>query len=219
MGVKALEKIKGIIFDLDGVLVFTDRYHYQAWKALADKLGADFTEKDNDRLRGVSRMASLEIVLEKYHGPALTQERKEALAAEKNETYRALLSNMTPGDVSDEVRDTLQALRNRGYKLSIGSSSKNAKFILERTELTGFFDAVSDGTNISRSKPDPEVFLKGAAFLGLEPEACAVVEDAAAGLEAAKAGGMTAVAIGSATASPLADIRLETFGDLLKYFA
>ena len=210
--------MKGIIFDLDGVICFTDKYHYQAWKALADRIGVEFTEQDNERLRGVSRMASLGIVLEKYHGPAFTQAQKETMAAEKNGIYRELLCRMQPGDVTQEVRGTLTGLRKRGYKLSIGSSSKNARFILERTDMTAFFDAISDGNNISRSKPDPEVFLKAAGFLGLEPSDCAVVEDAWAGIDAAKAGGMTAVAIGSAVTSPLADFRLKRFSDLLKIF-
>lgn len=186
---------------------------------MAEKIGVDFTEKDNDRLRGVSRMGSLEIVLEKYHGPSFSQQEKEALAEEKNNAYRNYLANMTPADVTAEVRETLAELHNRGYRLSIGSSSKNAKFILESTGLADCFDAISDGTNIARSKPDPEVFLKGAEFLGFAPEECAVVEDAEAGMEAAKKGGMVAVAIGAATASALADIRLNTFADLLKHFA
>ena len=190
--------IQAIIFDLDGVLVFTDRYHYEAWKKLADKLGIYFDEKINNRLRGVSRMESLEIILERYSGPALSENEKTALAAEKNETYRELLKQMTKESVTMDVRDTLAELRRRGYKLSVGSSSKNARTILERTELIGAFDAVSDGTNISRSKPDPEVFLKGAEFLGLPPEKCAVVEDAEAGIDAATAGGMLPVGIGEA---------------------
>lgn len=213
-----MRKIKGIIFDMDGVLVFTDHHHYLAWKALADRLGIDFSEKDNDRLRGVSRMASLDIILEKYHGHPFSAEEKEALATEKNENYRKLLSYMTPNDVSQEVRDTLTELKRRGYLLSIGSSSKNAKYIMERTDLHSYFDAVSDGTNISRSKPDPEVFLKGAEYLGLAAEACAVVEDAYAGIDAAKAGNMLAVAIGAAVTSPAADIRIDRFSDLLEHF-
>ena len=125
---------------------------------------------------------------------------------------------MQPGDVTEEVRDTLNTLRKKGYKLAIGSSSKNARFILERTAMTDHFDAISDGNNVSRSKPNPEVFLKASQFLGLEPSACAVVEDAWAGIETAKAGGMTAVAIGAAVTSPQADIKLESFSDLAKYF-
>ena len=210
--------MKGIIFDLDGVLVFTDRYHYLAWKQLADRIGAQFDETVNNRLRGVSRMESLEIVLEGYSGTLFTQEEKEALAAEKNETYRKLLAQMSPADVSDGVRVTLALLRARGYKLAIGSSSKNAKFILERTELTDAFDAISDGTNITNSKPDPEVFLKAAELIGVAPEDCAVVEDAEAGIQAAKTGGMIAIAIGPATALDLPDYKLTAFSDLLKLF-
>ena len=212
-----MKRIKGIIFDLDGVLVFTDKFHYQAWKTIADRIGARFTQRDNDRLRGVSRMESLEIVLEKYAGPPLLYEEKLALAAEKNSIYRKLLSQMSSDDVTNEVRDTLRALRERGLLLAVGSSSKNARFILERTGLTDYFDAVSDGTNITKSKPDPEVFLKAASFLHLTPRDCLVVEDAYAGIEAAKAGNMTAAAIGAAVTSPLADIRLDCLSRLLDH--
>ncbi len=210
------KNIKGLIFDLDGVIVFTDKFHFQAWKALADRLDIYFDEKINHRLRGVSRMESLEIILERYEGKPFTTEEKEALAEEKNKTYRKLLDTMTPADVSGEVRDTLAELRRRGYRLAIGSSSKNAKYILEKINLTDAFDAISDGTNITRSKPDPEVFLKGAEFLGLKPEVCMVVEDAEAGILAAKAGGMYAAGIGEASKSAQADVVLQTFSDLLQ---
>ena len=176
--------IKGIIFDLDGVICFTDEYHYLAWKEMADGMGVYFDREINNRLRGVSRMASLGIILERYDGPALSQEEKDALAAKKNDIYRGLLGRMTPADLPVEVKETLDALRAKGMKLSIGSSSKNAPFILERIGLAGYFDAISDGNNITRSKPDPEVFLKAADFLGLKPEECIVVEDAVAGAEA-----------------------------------
>ena len=208
--------IKGMIFDLDGVIVFTDKFHYQAWKQMADGMGIYFDEEINNRLRGVSRMDSLEIILERYEGEPLSEEKKLELAAQKNETYRELLKTMTPADVTQEVRDTLAELRNRGIRISLGSSSKNAKFILERVELMDAFDAISDGNNITKSKPDPEVFLKGAEFLGLKPEECAVIEDAYAGIDAAKAGNMTAIAIGDATSYEKADFRLDTFSDLLK---
>lgn len=213
-----MKNIKGIIFDLDGVIVFTDKYHYLAWKAMADDIGVHFDEEINNRLRGVSRMASLEIILENHHGKPFSAEEKLALAEKKNDLYRAFLAKMTPADVTDEVRQTLETLRKRGYKLSIGSSSKNAKYILQRVNLTSAFDAISDGTNITRSKPDPEVFLKGAEFLGLEPKQCAVVEDAYAGIDAAKEGGMLAVAIGDATNYRRSDYCLTTFSDLLKLF-
>lgn len=208
-------EIKGIIFDLDGVIVFTDQFHYQAWKAIADEMGIYFDEKINHRLRGVSRMESLEIVLEQYHGKELSEEEKKSIAEKKNEIYRSLLETMTPASVTDEVRDTLQKLREKGYKLAIGSSSKNAKFILDRVALTDAFDAISDGTNITKSKPDPEVFLKAAEVLGITPSECMVVEDAEAGVKAAKAGGMYAAGIGTAANSRQADVELKTFSDLL----
>ncbi len=211
-------KIKGIIFDLDGVLVFTDKFHYQAWKAIADDRGIYFDEKINNRLRGVSRMDSLDIILEKYEGEPLTLEEKERMAEKKNQIYRELLKTMVPSDVSEEVRNTLDRLHEMGMKLAIGSSSKNAKFILEKVQLLESFDAVSDGTNISKSKPDPEVFVKAAEYLGLKPEDCAVVEDAEAGIDAAKAGGMYAIGIGEAAKYEKTDCRIGKFSELLKCF-
>ena len=213
-----MKKIKGLIFDLDGVIVFTDQFHYQAWKKMADEMGIYFDEEINNRLRGVSRMESLSIILKKYDGEELSLEEKEKLAEQKNTYYRNLLKTMTPEDVSDEVRETLEELRKRGYKIAIGSSSQNAKMILNQVGLTDAFDEISDGTNIVRYKPDPEVFLKAADFLGLEPEECAVVEDAYAGIDAAKAGKMTAIAIGDATNYNKSDIRLQKFAQLLDYF-
>ncbi|MGM9538205.1 MAG: beta-phosphoglucomutase [Candidatus Onthomonas sp.] len=206
---------KAVIFDLDGVICFTDKFHYQAWKALADRLSIYFDEQINNRLRGVSRMASLEIILERS-ATAYTQAEKEAFAAEKNDRYRELLKTMSPADLSDEVRDTLIELRRRGYRLAIGSSSKNTKFILGQIGLGDFFDAIADGTDITHSKPDPEVFLTAAAKLGLSPADCAVVEDAKAGIQAAKAGDMTALALfGDAKGCGLEDYNLTCFSDLL----
>ena len=207
---------KAVIFDLDGVLVFTDKYHYKAWKKLADRLGIEFTEKDNDRLRGVSREESLDIILEKYHGEPIGPDKRKEYLEEKNETYRQSLGGMTRDDVSPLVRQTLAMLREKGYRLAIGSSSKNTAYILERTELTDAFDKVADGTMINRSKPDPEVFLKAAELLGENPSDCLVVEDADAGITAAHAAGMDAAAIGAATASGRADYNLEVFEDLQK---
>ena len=205
---------KGIIFDLDGVICHTDQYHYQAWKKLANRLGIYFDETINNRLRGVSRMESLNIILERAD-KTYTEQEKEAFATEKNEVYKELLKQMTPEELSSEVKDTLEELRKRGILLSIGSSSKNAGFILNRLGLGDFFDAVSDGNNISHSKPDPEVFLKAAEFLKLPASECLVVEDAEAGLLAAKNGGMDSAAIGDAVKSDLPQYKLETFSDLL----
>lgn len=211
-----MSKYDGIIFDLDGVICFTDHYHYLAWKALADSLDIDFDEEKNDRLRGVSRMESLEIVLEGYHGPALSQGEKATLAEKKNGLHRQSLQTMTPKDLSDEVRDTLNALRARRLKLAIGSSSKNTPLILERIGLAGFFDAVSDGNNIQRSKPDPQVFTMAAEMLGLEACKCLVVEDALAGLQAAAAGGFDSAGLGPAAESGKATYSLKSFAGLLE---
>lgn len=204
----------GIVFDLDGVICHTDKYHYRAWKAVADRKGIYFDETINNRLRGVSRMESLKIILERYDG-TLADGEMEALAAEKNEIYRRLLAGMTPADLSGEVRRTPEGLRERGIRLAIGSSSRNARLILSRIGLGDYFDAVSDGNNITHSKPDPEVFLKAAQFLGLSPRDCLVVEDAKAGVEAAAAGGFDSAAIGDAARLRLATYDMERFSDLL----
>ena len=209
-----VEHIKGIIFDLDGVICFTDVYHYQAWKKMADDENIEFNETINERLRGVSRAESLEIILEKAN-KEYSQEEKTAMMEKKNNLYRELLKQMSPEDLSEEVLKTLRELRKRGYRLAIGSSSKNAKFILKQIGLEGFFDAVSDGTNIQRSKPDPEVFLKAAEMLGLLPQECLVVEDAEAGIDAAQAGNFHHAGIGSAAGYAKTEYRLKSFADLL----
>ena len=215
-----MNTIKGLIFDLDGVLLSTDRFHFLAWKKLADRMGISFTEKDNERLRGVSRMESLEIVLSLSTDPtlSLSDDEKLALATEKNEVYREYLKKLTPADVSDEVRETLAALRAKGYPLAVGSSSKNTRFILAQTALTDAFDAIADGNDIKNSKPDPEVFLKAAELIGLAPADCAVIEDAEAGLEAANRGGMLSIAYASAIDCPLGKVKLHQFSDLAKMF-
>ena len=207
---------KGIILDLDGVICSTDEYHYLAWKALASRLNIPFDRERNNLLRGVSRMESLDIILEKAE-VSYTAEEKAAFAEEKNSLYRQLLSNMSPADLADEVRDTLQKLRQAGLKLAIGSSSKNTPHILDRNGLGSFFDAVADGNGITHSKPHPEVFLKAADMLGLAPSDCLVVEDAHAGVQAAVDGGFTCAAIGDAKDDCRASCHLGTFADLLGY--
>jgi beta-phosphoglucomutase len=206
-------RYQGVIFDLDGVICFTDKFHYEAWKAMADEIGVYFDETINNRLRGVSRMASLDIILERADR-TYTQEEKEALAERKNNNYKKLLEKMNPADLSKEVKTTLDTLRSMGCLLAIGSSSKNAKFILKQLGLEGYFDAISDGTNITRSKPDPQVFQMAAQFLNLRPEECLVVEDAVAGIDAAKDGGFAAAGLGEAAEYGRTDHPLNTFGDL-----
>lgn len=206
--------MKAVIFDLDGVLVSTDTYHYRAWKELADSCGIYFDEKINNRLRGVSRAESLEIILEKHTGAPFSDTEKKHMLDFKNEIYVRYLQEMKPADVADEVRDTLSRLHEDHIKLAVGSSSKNTKFILERTALADMFDAVSDGTNITRSKPDPEVFLKAAAFVGTVPEECLVVEDAVSGINAAHAGKMKAAGIGEAARYKGTDYPIQHISEL-----
>lgn len=191
--------IEAIIFDLDGVLVHTDKYHYLAWKSLADRLGIYFDESINNRCRGVSRMDSLEIILEnsaiKY-----SNEEKNKFANEKNEIYRSYLTQMDSNDVSNSVRKTLEELRKMKVKIAIGSGSKNTKLILEKTSLN-CFEAICDGNDIINGKPDPEVFLKAAKMLNVDPKNAIVVEDSNAGIIAGNKGGFITVAIGDATKS------------------
>ena len=182
------------------------------------RCGDCMNETINERLRGVSRMESLEIILERYAGEPLADEQKQALAAEKNDCYVKLLETMDRRDVSEEVADTLKNLRRKGWLLAVGSSSRNAGTILRQTRITDLFDAVADGTDITRSKPDPEVFLKAAEFLGLPPDQCIVVEDARSGIDAAKAAGMTAVGIGSAAGYERCDRTIHTFRELETIF-
>lgn len=203
------------LFDLDGVLVDTAKYHYIAWRNLAKRLGFDFTEQDNERLKGVSRMASLEILLEvggltgKY-----TEEEKNEMAAEKNAEYVRLITQMTPDEILPGAREFLTALRAAGIGVALGSASKNAQTILNRLQLTSLFDAIIDGTKVSKAKPDPEVFLKGAEALGAQPTDCCVFEDAAAGIEAARRGGMHCIGIGSPSVLSQADFCVDALADM-----
>src|SRR5574344_391382 len=180
--------IKACLFDLDGVIVDTAKYHYIAWRELASELGFDFSTKDNERLKGVSRMASLEILLEVGKITNISDEQKQEMAARKNANYVTLISNMKPDEVLPGAEDFLRELRKNGIKIALGSASKNAMTILNRLHLTELFDAIIDGTKVSKAKPDPEVFLKGAEALGMKPQECVVFEDAEAGINAAIAG-------------------------------
>ena len=186
-------RLEGIIFDLDGVLCRTDRYHLAAWRMLAGRLGIALPPDAAERTRGVGRMESLDIVLGE-RSKDFTREQKRALAEEKNALYREYLAHLTPADAEPLARETLTELRRRGIKLAVASSSRNAPLIIEKLGFTTLLDAVIDGSMISRSKPDPEVFLKAAAALALPPARCAVVEDAQSGIEAARRGGFLAIA-------------------------
>jgi beta-phosphoglucomutase len=206
--------VRAVIFDLDGVIVSTDAMHFQAWKSIAEDEGIYFDERINDRLRGVSRMESLEIILERA-ARSYNDAEKQALADTKNARYVELLKGLTPDDVPEDVTRVLAALRARGVKIAVGSSSRNTPLILKQTGLQDTFDAVADGGDITRTKPAPDVFLVAARRLGVEPAECVVVEDADAGVRAAKAAGMLAAAIGGAAPSEEADFRLSGIGDLL----
>jgi beta-phosphoglucomutase len=185
----------GCLFDLDGVLVDTAVYHYQAWKALANSLGFDFTEAQNEHLKGVNRMKSLEMILN-WGNVTKSEAEMAELAAAKNEQYVGMISKMTADEVLSGTLPLLEQLKAAGIKIALGSASKNSGMILERTNLAHFFDAIIDGNHVNASKPDPEVFLKGAAALELEPANCIVFEDAQAGVQAAINGGMKVVGIG-----------------------
>ena len=206
--------IKAVIFDLDGVIVSTDDLHYKAWKHMADLEKIDFDKKINHRLRGVSRMESLNIILEKATKKYSDQE-KEELARIKNDYYVDLLNELTPNDILPNVNEVLIALREKSIKIAIGSSSKNAKNILNHIELSDMFDVIADGHDINHSKPAPDVFLIAAKRLGVDPKDCIVVEDAVAGIEAAKRADMIAVAVSDAKKSDLADYKFDHINALL----
>ncbi|MBQ9213828.1 MAG: beta-phosphoglucomutase [Bacteroidales bacterium] len=202
--------MKAYIFDLDGVLVDSAKYHYLAWKALADKLGFVFTEKDNERLKGVSRMKSLEILLE-IGNIKMSEEEKEKAAEEKNNLYRDYISKMTPSEILPGVENFLKEIKALGKKTAIGSASKNTPLILEKTGLDKYFNAVADGTIITKAKPDPEVFLKGAEMLNVDPKDCIVFEDAVSGVQAAHNAGMKAVGVGDKSVLTMADLVIKSF--------
>ena len=200
--------IKAVIFDLDGVIVSTDDCHFRAWKRMADEEGIYFDRGINNRLRGVSRMASLDIVLERSKREYSEREKQE-LAERKNEYYKELICELTPDDILPGVMDKLENLKENGIKIAIGSSSKNTPIILKQIGLDGYFDAVSDGNNITHSKPDPEVFLKAAEMLNIPPEDCMIVEDADAGIEAGKRAGMKTLAVQGAKGADFSAENLE----------
>ncbi|AFG35657.1 beta-phosphoglucomutase [Fervidobacterium pennivorans subsp. shakshaketiis] len=204
-------KPKACIFDLDGVIVDTAKYHYLAWKRLANELGFEFTEKDNERLKGVSRMESLEILLS-IGGVRIEDENtKLQLAEKKNKWYVEYINQITREEILPGVMEFLGLLKNAGIKIAIGSASKNTITILERIGLKDFFDAIIDGTKISKAKPDPEIFLKAAEEMDVRPEECCVFEDAVAGIQAAKSAGMKVIGVGDPMILKDADKVIQSF--------
>lgn len=208
-----MNNIQACLFDLDGVIVDTAVYHYKAWKRLANELGFDFTEEQNELLKGVSRVRSLEIILQ-IGGVTKTDTEKEELATRKNTWYVDMINQMRPDEILPGAREFVQACRDAGIKTALGSASKNSMTILEKINMVDLFDSIIDGNKVSKAKPDPEVFLKGAEALGVSPSACVVFEDAIAGVEAAINGGMKIVGIGSANVLKGADLVVNGLGEM-----
>ena len=206
--------VKAVIFDLDGVIVSTDRLHYEAWKQMADKEHIPFNEQINHRLRGVSRMASLDIILE-HAQKTYTKEEKQALATYKNNVYVSLLKQLNEKAILPHVLEVINTLKQKGIQIAIGSSSKNTPTILKQIGLDQTFDAVADGNDITHSKPHPEVFLKAAEKLDIDPLSCLVIEDAISGIQAAKAAGMKAFGVGDAKHAELIDYAADDLRDIL----
>ncbi len=209
-----MSNLKACLFDLDGVIVDTAQFHYAAWRKMANGLGFDLTKEENERLKGISRMESLDIVLD-IGKVTLDQKTRNRLAAEKNEHYLELCQKMTPDDVLPGVRVFLDSLGHVGIKIGLGSASKNARLILDQIEMTDYFATIVDGNRITKGKPDPETFELGAKDLHVQPAHCIVFEDAVAGIQAAKAGGMAAVGVGHGNLTEAgADLVITGFQDI-----
>ena len=204
---------KACLFDLDGVIVDTAVYHFQAWRRLANELGFDFTEHQNEQLKGISRMESLDLIL-KWGNVILSEEEKIEWATRKNAWYLELVLKMTPNEVLKGVPAFLKSLRANGIKIALGSASKNSRLILEKIKMIEFFDVIIDGNDLTRGKPDPQVFLLGAEAIGCKPADCVVFEDALAGVQAGKAGGMKVIGVGDAKILHEADFVIKGFEEM-----
>ena len=204
-----MNAIRGCIFDLDGVIVDTARYHFLAWKRLAKELGHDLTEDENERLKGVSRMQSLQIVLD-LASVALTDEEKAILADKKNRWFVEYVERMTPDEIFPGVLDLIRELKGEGIRVGLASSSKNAQTVVRLLEIKDEFEAIVDGSMIMNTKPDPEIFLKTAKQLNVQPHTCVVIEDAEAGVEAALSAGMKCIGVGSRALLGKADVVYST---------
>ncbi len=212
-----MKQQKTFIFDLDGVIVDTAKYHFLAWKKVADQLGIEFTQQHNELLKGVSRIRSLEIILELGH-QQISDSEFETLLAQKNADYLSYIEKMDESEILVGVLDTLEFIRQKGWKIVLGSASKNAQPILVKTGLLPFFDAIVDGNDVSKAKPDPEVFLTGAAKVQALPEQCIVFEDSVAGIEAANIAGMTSIGIGDSSVLSKAQYVFKNFTEITKEF-
>lgn len=208
---------KGFIFDLDGVIVDTAKYHYLAWKELANSLGIDFTEKENEQLKGVSRVRSLEKILS-WGNKTLPQDEFTRLMATKNDEYLSYINKMNESELLPEVKDRLTFIKNKKQGIALGSASKNARYIIEKVDVKDMFDAVVDGTDVSKAKPDPEVFLIAAKLLNIEPENCVVFEDSVAGVQAANTAKMISIGIGSEEVLGEADYVFKDFTEISEKF-
>lgn len=206
-------KKAGFIFDLDGVIVDTAKYHYLAWKNLADELGIAFTEEENEKFKGVSRKRCLELLLE-MGNISVSKEQFDTWLEEKNEDYLKYISKMDENEILPDVTKVLNYLKDKGIPMALGSASKNAVSILEKVELMPYFDAIVDGTQVTKAKPDPEVFLIAAKRIGAEPENCVVFEDALAGIEAANIAGMESIGIGDVKILSDADHGFNNFTEI-----
>ncbi len=203
--------IKGFLFDLDGVIVDTAVFHFQAWRKLAQKLGGDFTHEQNEELKGVSRVDSLNKIIE-WTGAEVSDAEFQELMVVKNDWYLELVQSLGPKDALPGALEFIQSAHDQGIRIALGSASKNAPMILDKLGLTKLFTAIIDGNNVVNGKPHPEVFLKGAESLDLAPEECIVFEDSIAGVQAAKSGGMACVGIGSPETLN-ADVHFDALGD------
>ena len=203
-----MAKIKALLFDLDGVIVSTEKNHFEAWQQTANKLGISFSEHDNEALKGVNRVDSLRKILS-LGDIAISEQEFEVLLTYKNEVYLASISSLSFSDVLPGVMDLLKCAKAKGIKVGLGSSSKNALMILERLGIKSWFDVLIDGNGVTKPKPDPEVFLNGAKSLGLLPSECLVFEDALSGVKAAKDGGFIAIGVGNPMLKGIADVYLN----------
>ena len=205
-----MKNAKAALFDLDGVIVDTAEYHFMAWKEIAAGFGYALSRSDNEKLKGVSRVDSLKKMLH-WAQREISAAEFEELLAQKNEQYLSLISQMTTVHILPGITDGLKLLKRGGVKIALGSASKNGRTLLKQLEIIHFFDAIIDGNDVKKSKPDPEVFTKGSQAVGIPPEACLVFEDSYAGIEAAHAAGIKAVGIGKADNLPNADMCYESF--------